>query len=182
MMSKETERKYDTVVNTPFKKLGLKIKNDAIAHVELLDVDDEHKQSLDIVALEATAQIKQYCQNADFTFDLPLHLEGTAFQKKVWKAIASIPKGEVRTYGEIAEQVNSSARAVGNACAVNPVPVIIPCHRVVAKDGFGGYAGETLEKSPRGLIRVKGWLLLHEGVLQAQVDGKAVSGSQENSD
>jgi len=133
------------------------------------------KQSLEITALEATAQIKQFATNADFKFNLPLHLEGTAFQKKVWQAISDIPKGEVRTYGELAVQLGSSARAVGNACAKNPVPVIIPCHRVVAKAGLGGYAGETFENSPRGLMRMKGWLLLHEGVLQAEVEGKPVS-------
>lgn len=171
-------KKYDTVVQTPFRRLGLKIKNDAVAGVVFLDPDDENKQSLDIVAMEATAQLKRYSLDAEFKFNLPLQLDGTAFEKKVWRAIAEIPKGEVRSYSQLAEQLNTSARAVGNACAKNPVPVIIPCHRVVAKDSIGGYAGETMDKSPRGLMRVKAWLLLHEGVLQAQVDGEAVSDTE----
>lgn len=168
-------RKYDTVVNTPFRRLGLRFKNEALSEVVFLDAEDEVKQSLDLHAMEATAQIKRYSMDADFQFDLPLNLVGTDFQKKVWQAICEIPKGEVQSYGDIAKKIGSSARAVGNACAKNPVPVVIPCHRVVAAKDLGGYCGETFEKSPRGLIRIKGWLLLHEGVLKAQVNGEDVS-------
>ncbi len=171
-------KKYDTVVNTPFRRLGLRFKNAALSEVVFLDPKDEARQSLDILAMEATAQFKRYAMDADFKFDLPLYLQGTVFQKKVWRAIAEIPKGEVRSYGQIAEQLGSSARAVGNACGKNPVPIVIPCHRVVAANHLGGYCGETMAASPRGLIRIKGWLLLHEGVLKAQVNGEDVSTSE----
>lgn len=166
---------YDTVLATPFRRIGLRFNNESLAAVDFLDAEEEEVTSLEIPVLQAVAEIKQYCHSADHQMNIALHLEGTDFQKRVWQAIAGIPRGEVRSYGQLAEQLKSSARAVGNACAANPVPVVIPCHRVVASDNLGGYCGETFEKSPRGLMRVKAWLLLHEGVLQAQVDGEAVS-------
>ncbi|EDY87749.1 methylated-DNA (protein)-cysteine S-methyltransferase [gamma proteobacterium HTCC5015] len=166
---------YDTVLATPFRRLGLSFDQGRLAALDFIDGDQEEVTSLDISVLQAVAEIKQYCQNADHAMNIELQLEGTDFQKRVWQAIADIPKGEVRSYGQLAEQLESSARAVGNACAANPVPVVIPCHRVVASDSLGGYCGETFEKSPRGLMRIKAWLLLHEGVLKAQVDGEPVS-------
>jgi methylated-DNA-[protein]-cysteine S-methyltransferase len=83
---------------------------------------------------------------------------GTRFQQRVWEQIAAIPPGDTVTYGRIAEAVHSSPRAVGNACRANPVPLRIPCHRVVGAAGLGGFAGE------RGgeLLGIKRWLLAHE--------------------
>ena len=86
--------------------------------------------------------------------------EGTLFQKSVWHELTKIPIGQTRTYGEIANKLNSSARAVGNACRKNPIQIIIPCHRVVSAKGLGGYAGKTEGKQ----IKIKRWLLSHEGV------------------
>ena len=125
-------QKYDTVVNVPFRRLGLQFKKEALSRVVFLDVEDEHKQSLEIFAMESTAQLKRYVMNADFDFELPLYLDGTLFQKKVWQAIREIPKGEVQSYNDLAKKIGSSACAVANACAKNPLPVIIPCHRVVS--------------------------------------------------
>ena len=85
---------------------------------------------------------------------------GTPFQKKVWSELSKIPLGEIRTYGEIANKLNSSARAVGNACRANPIQIFIPCHRVISAKGLGGYAGKTDGKQ----VNIKRWLLLHEGV------------------
>ena len=79
-------------------------------------------------------------QNPDFTLDL--NPAGTDFQKNVWKAMMDIPYGKVITYGEIADQLNSHPRAVGSACGLNPIPIIIPCHRVMGKNGnLTGYSG-----------------------------------------
>lgn len=166
--------KYDTVVNTPFKRLGLRGNDERVTEIHFLDADAEPKQSLDLALLQATAEIKQYCTNPDTEFTFKYELKGTDFEKRVWDAIARIPRGEVRTYKELADELGTSPRAVGNACAKNPIPVVIPCHRVVASNGFGGYCGETLDESPKGLIRIKGWLLLHEGVLKAQMNGEDV--------
>lgn len=108
-------------------------------------------------------QLKAYCQSdgKKFSFDCELNLEGTVFQKKVWKELQRIPYGEVRTYGDIAKKLKSSPRAVGNACRKNPVPIIVPCHRVVSAKGLGGYGGQTQGKN----MKIKQWLLHHEGYL-----------------
>jgi methylated-DNA-[protein]-cysteine S-methyltransferase len=89
-----------------------------------------------------------------------LHAAGTAFQQRVWQAMREIPLGETISYGALAKQLNSSARAVGNACRTNPIPIIIPCHRIVAKHGIGGFSG--MIQGTR--ITMKEWLLRHEGI------------------
>lgn len=76
-------------------------------------------------------------------FNLPLDLKGTPFQIRVWNELTRIPYGEVRTYGDIAKFTDSSPRAIGQAVRRNPVPVVIPCHRVVASSGIGGFGGQT---------------------------------------
>lgn len=92
----------------------------------------------------AAAQVKEYLAGQRQTFDLPLVLTGTDFQKRVWKAMSRIPYGRTRTYGQLARQVGrpAAARAIGAACAANPVPLVVPCHRVVGQNGaltgFGG--------------------------------------------
>ncbi len=90
-------------------------------------------------------------------FDLPLELNGTAFQQKVWAAVRRIPFGQIRTYREIAAEIGAvgAVRAVGSANAANPVPIIVPCHRVVRSDGgLGGYAGGLDIKD--ALLRLEG--------------------------
>lgn len=88
----------------------------------------------------------------------PLLFQGTAFQRKVWMSLIQIPLGQTTTYGTLASQLNTSPRALANACRRNPFPLIIPCHRVLAKTGIGGYAGETSGK----LIDIKQALLAYE--------------------
>ena len=92
-------------------------------------------------------------------FDLPCAPAGTAFQRRVWRRLQAIPYGEVMTYGALARELGSSARAVGNACRRNPLPLVIPCHRVVAARGIGGYAGATAGR----WLAIKRFLLRHEG-------------------
>ena len=90
-------------------------------------------------------QLGEYFIGRRQRFDLPLDLRGTAFQKRVWDALRAIPLGETRTYGEIARAVGAPAQAVGQACGANPLPILIPCHRVRAADGLGGYCGSSEE-------------------------------------
>jgi len=92
---------------------------------------------------EAALQIDEYLLGKRMTFSLSLKTEGTDFQKRVWNEIAKIPYGETASYSEIAKRIGSpnAYRAVGNACNSNPIPLIIPCHRVVASNGIGGYGG-----------------------------------------
>ena len=96
-----------------------------------------------------------------FAFDLPLKLSGTHHQIAVWEAMMAIPAGETRTYGELAQAIGSSARAVGGACGANPIPIVVPCHRVVGAGGaLGGFMGAREEGFE---LSIKRWLLAHEG-------------------
>ncbi len=87
-------------------------------------------------------------------------LEGTAFQQRVWEALQAIPPGTVLTYGELAVRLGTAARAIGGACRSNPIPILIPCHRVVAGRDWEVTPGEVTG-DPLGIKR---WLLRHEGV------------------
>ena len=107
---------------------------------------------------ETVRQLRGYFSQRAFCFDLPLKLAGTPYQQRVWQALGAIPYGEVRRYGELAMALGSSARAIGGACRANPLPLIIPCHRVVASNGIGGYSGET----GGTVLDVKRWLLDYE--------------------
>ena len=110
------------------------------------------------ITLQTCEQLKRYFKNELTFFNVPLYLIGTPFQKKVWKELRKIPFGEVRSYQQIAVAIKNplSVRAVGNANGRNPIPIIIPCHRVVRKDGhLGGFTGG---------VQLKDWLLRHEGI------------------
>ncbi|AOW48697.1 methylated-DNA--[protein]-cysteine S-methyltransferase [Acetobacter ascendens] len=90
------------------------------------------------------------------SFPLPLDPYGTAYQKKIWAALQEIPVGETTTYGELAEKIGGSLQSVGQAVGRNPIPILIPCHRVVGASGLGGYSGD-------GGVDDKAWLLRLEG-------------------
>ena len=147
-------------VATPFTDLKLVFSDDS-----LLEVDFEVKmkpgsESLTPLMRKALQQLDAYSSSARNPLDLPLAPVGTDFQQRVWALLRNIPAGSVRTYGDIAAELGSSARAVGNACRANPIPLFIPCHRVVAKSGLGGFAGQL---EGRNLL-IKQALLRHEGV------------------
>lgn len=108
------------------------------------------------VLKDALAQIEAYFAGQLSRFDLPLNPAGSHFQQQVHAAMLAIPLGQTRTYGDIAEDLGVSAQPVGQACGANPIPVIIPCHRVVAAGGLGGFSGA-------GGVETKVALLRHEG-------------------
>lgn len=110
-------------------------------------------------------QLSGYFADPKASFDLSLDMRGTPFQRRVWDAIRAIPSGQARTYGELAKDLSSAARAVGQACRANPCPIVVPCHRVVGTQGLGGFAGDTSGR----LMQVKRWLLAHEGWLKPGV-------------
>ena len=155
-----SQQDYNAYLKTPFASLGLKFHGDALSCIDFL----ETAPGADRVGKESEQVCKQildYCSShPEKKFELALDVQGTDFQKKVWSALQKIPAGTVLTYGELARRLNTSPRAVGNACRSNPVPVVIPCHRVVGKTGLGGFAGDTDGR----LVRIKKWLLEHEGV------------------
>lgn len=100
-----------------------------------------------------------YFEGKKVDFDLPLDPYGTPFQKKVWQALARIPFGATRTYGELAQELGTSPRALGSACGRNPLPILIPCHRILASNGgLGGYSGLDGVDTKRFLLRLEGAL------------------------
>ena len=90
---------------------------------------------------EAARQLDAYFARRLTRFDLPLAPAGSPFEGRVWAAMQTIPFGETRCYSDLAHLVDSAPRAVGRACGKNPIPIVIPCHRVLAKSGLGGYSG-----------------------------------------
>lgn len=116
-------------------------------------------QRLSAAAAHAAALLEAYFREGHIPGTRLLLPCGTPFQQRVWQALQQIPPGETRRYGELAEQLGSSARAVANACRANPLPILIPCHRVVSASGMGGYMGER--DGPA--LEIKRWLLHHEG-------------------
>jgi methylated-DNA-[protein]-cysteine S-methyltransferase len=108
---------------------------------------------------QMTQEILAYLQRPHQAFSLPAQLAGSAFQNKVWLAIYGIPLGQTRTYSELATQLQSGPRAVANACGANRLPLLIPCHRVVAKNGLGGFM-----RGDKNGLSIKRWLLAHEGL------------------
>ncbi|MYM54910.1 methylated-DNA--[protein]-cysteine S-methyltransferase [Thalassovita mangrovi] len=105
---------------------------------------------------EASRQLDEYFDGSRTEFDLPLRVDGSDFQRRVCDAIAAIPFGETRTYGDLARELGVPAQAIGQGCGGNPIPILIPCHRVLGSAGLGGFSG-------RGGVETKVWLLKHEG-------------------
>jgi len=151
-------------INTAFGAIAIQ-QQAGLVSIDLLG----HRSSVATEAQEAGLQqplIKQmhqeigaYLEHAHAAFSLPSQLAGSVFQQKVWLAIAAIPLGQTRTYGELAAQLQSGPRAVANACGANRLPLLIPCHRVVAKNGLGGFM-----RGAKNGLAIKRWLLAHEGV------------------
>ena len=107
---------------------------------------------------EAARQLDAYFTGARQNFDLPLNPAGSPFEQRVWTAMRRIPYGKTQCYGELAEAIGSAPRAVGGACGRNPIPIVIPCHRVLAKTGLGGYSGDGGLKTKQTLLSLEGAL------------------------
>lgn len=153
---------FSAIVSVPFGFIGVRTEHGMISELVYLPERFREKAPVDNVAEQAANQIESYIAQPDFCFTLPLKPAGTAFQHKVWSAISSISRGEVRTYGQIAKHIQSAPRAVGQACGANWYPLVIPCHRVTAAGGLGGFAHHDDETGFH--LGVKRWLLAHEQV------------------
>jgi methylated-DNA-[protein]-cysteine S-methyltransferase len=156
------EAVYAGVIETPLPgpgaRLGLVIKAGRLAAIDLLGAEVDPYPPVEPLAAEVARQIGAYFRDPAARFDLPLAPHGTEYQRRVWAALGRIPAGQPMTYGSLARQVGGSPRAVGGACRANPLPIIVPCHRVVAAGGRGGYMGETGGRA----LETKTWLLTHE--------------------
>lgn len=150
---------YHASLRSPLGWLGICLADEGVASIDFLAARPPVQRNGDSrLAREAVEQLERYFSDPTHRFTLPLALADTDFRRRVWRALIKIPPGEVRTYGQIARRLRSAPRAVGGACRVNPVPIIVPCHRVVAAAGPGGYMGATAGPN----LRIKEWLLQHE--------------------
>ena len=145
------------LVAAPGFMIGVRCSDSEIISVSYLARETQTSQPNPLGA-EAARQIRAYLADSNFVFNLPLAHRGTDFQQRVWSAIAAIPAGETRSYSQLATSLASAPRAIGQACGANPFPLIVPCHRVTALRGPGGFAHQ------RGgfMLDVKRWLLAHE--------------------
>lgn len=149
---------YDVVVEFPRMKVAVRTHHDRVTDICYLPPSAPVISPKTGLGQKAARQLEAYRADPDARFDLPLLIEGTPFQRRLWAALCEIPRGRTLTYGELARRLGGEARAVGQACGDNRLPIVIPCHRVVAANGIGGFAHAT-----RGyLLEAKRWLLAHE--------------------
>ena len=155
---------FAACLRAPFATLGITTTATHVTGIRYLSPSHAARAPRrDTIAFLACVQIQAYLDNPRFVFDLPLRLAGTRHRLAVWEAMQRIAAGRTRTYGELAAELGSSARAVGGACGANPIPLVVPCHRVIAAHGgLGGFMGEKREGFELGIKR---WLLEHEGAL-----------------
>ncbi len=153
-------RGYDAVIATPVGRLGIVVEENALTDVSFLGEAAALHSPRTAAAKKICRQLRSYFANPGHSFRLPLTLSGTAFQRRVWREMRRIPAGRTLSYGALARKLATSARAVGNACRANPVPIVVPCHRVVATNGAGGFMG----KRSGNALRIKHRLLEHERV------------------
>lgn len=143
-------------------KVAVATRDGRVVEIRYLPPSSSSISARNPLAERAARQLERYREDPDAVFDLPLLIEGSPLQRSVWDAMCAIPRGETRTYGAIAQQLGDTdykmLRAVGQACGDNRLPIVIPCHRVVAANGIGGFAHAT----DGFLIEAKRWLLLHE--------------------
>lgn len=149
---------YSAVFSSPVATIGIVVRQENLVEVNFLCGDTVLKKPQDVLSREVVRQLQAYFSDPAFCFNLPLNIQGTVFQRTVWETLRGIRVGETQIYGELAARLNTGARAVGNACRRNPLPLIIPCHRVVSVSGIGGYAGRTQGEA----LHRKRWLLAHE--------------------
>jgi methylated-DNA-[protein]-cysteine S-methyltransferase len=146
-------------MESPIGWLGLSLCDGALYSLDFLSSQPDGAQ----IAPEnhpLIQALRGYFANPIQRFDVPLMLAGTPYQRRVWQALCQIPSGKTRTYGDLAAELGSGARAIGMACRTNPCPILVPCHRILAKTGLGGYSGATTGVWPD----IKRWLLRHEGL------------------
>ena len=144
-------------VDSPVGRLTVTAADGAITRIAWVDAraDDD-----DAVLTAAADQLSAYFAGSLTAFDLPLSPRGEAFQQRVWQAMLDIPYGSVATYAEISGKAGGNPRAVGSACGANPIPIVIPCHRVVGTGHMGGFSGAGGLATKHKLLALEGALLL----------------------
>lgn len=149
---------YQAIFPLPCCALGIRTRDGMLVGSEFLPPATPTLAPQDEVARATCVQLAAYLADPGFVFDLPMLIHDTPFREKVWAALRTIPPGAPLTYGELARRLGSAPRAVGQACGANPLPVVIPCHRVVAVNGLGGFMNHAGGEP----LAIKRWLLAHE--------------------
>ena len=156
-----TDLRFDAVVRAPFGGIGVRVADAGVTELVYVPPSVKPQAAQAGLARRTALQIEAYLADAAFCFNLPLAPRGSAFQLRVWDVIKAIPAGSTLTYGEVARRIRSAPRAVGQACGANWFPLVVPCHRVLAAGGIGGFA----RHDGGGFhLDVKRWLLRHERV------------------
>ena len=155
------DQQYDVIFTTDLATIGLQFDGSKLVKVKYLNKTSlKAPQSKTVEAVKDKIEKYLDLQSKSKSINVDVLLNVTPFQGRVLKQLQKIPYGETRTYGEIAKILKTSPRAVGNACRNNPLPLIIPCHRVVAVNGIGGYDGARSGY----LLGIKRKLLKSEGI------------------
>jgi len=139
-------------------RVAVATRHERVVEIRFLPVAAAPVAPTNALAERAAQQLERYRNDPDTKFELPVTVVGSDLQRGVWDAMCAIPRGSTRTYGELARELGADARAIGQACGDNRLPIVIPCHRVVAADGIGGFGHAT----GGYLLEVKRWLLMHE--------------------
>lgn len=155
-----TLKAYHARLAMPFGVLGVVTQDDHLTEIDFLPMETPLLPAQTPLAGEVCSQLQAYAADPNFYFDLPLRPLGTPYQHRVWQALLEIPSGQTESYGALSKSLGSAPRAVGQACGANPIPVVIPCHRVLAKAGLGGFMNHAVG----GPLQIKRWLLEHEHV------------------
>jgi methylated-DNA-[protein]-cysteine S-methyltransferase len=154
---------YDVTVEFPKFKVGVATRDGIVAELKYLPLSAASVSPSIELAKRAERQLQSYRLDPNTVFDLPVAVEGSELQKAVWKAMCAIPRGKTRTYGDLARELGTDPREIGQACGNNRLPLVIPCHRIVAANGIGGFAHATSGY----LLEAKRWLLMHEAAATA---------------
>jgi methylated-DNA-[protein]-cysteine S-methyltransferase len=142
-------------IPSPVGQLTIDEEDDAIVAIRWADEPAGNGSPL---LAEAARQLDAYFAGQRSHFDLPLAPAGSSFEARVWSAMQLIPYGETRSYGDLASMIGSAPRPVGRACGHNPIPIVIPCHRVLARGGLGGYSGQGGLATKQSLLTLEGAL------------------------
>lgn len=156
-----TAVEYQACIPFSAISLGIRCSDKALLGIDFLAHDAPEIAPTNDFARQVCEILNAYLQQPSQPLDVAIVPQGTAFQQRVWQEIRRIPLGQTITYGELAKRINSGPRAVANACGANQTPLLIPCHRVVARNGIGGF----MQGKRTNALHIKRWLLAHEGAL-----------------
>lgn len=170
-----TNASWAAVLEFPVMNVGIRTDGDRLTGIVYLPRTTIPRAPRNALAERAARQIERYREDPDAPFDLPLQATGTPLQRAVWTQISAIARGRTRTYGELSatisaamdSAIDANPRVVGQACGDNPYPIVVPCHRVVAAGGLGGFS----HHAAGFLSEAKTWLLRHESLPLAQEPG-----------